>query len=226
MSSAQRTSTKLKTRELDSREIRFVEEYVCGRHADNATKAGIAAGYSQQTAMAYCRSWVRPDGEKPWVYDAVVQRREEIKKKLELSSEDIIREISRIALGNIASFVKLTSSGEPYVDMSDLTYDEMAVLSDLQIEDYVEGRGEDAREVRRIKFKLHDKQRALELLAKISGLLINRTLLGNDPNNPLPGTEDLSRLSPDKLLQLRALHREAAGLPPVDADVDHETDDD
>ena len=44
-----------------------------------------------------------------------------------------------------------------------------AALSEVTVEDYVEGRGEDARQVKRVKFKLHDKQAALVALARHLG---------------------------------------------------------
>jgi hypothetical protein len=44
------------------------------------------------------------------------------------------------------------------------------VLSEVTVEDFVDGRGEDARAVKRVKFKLHDKRAALVDLGRHLGM--------------------------------------------------------
>jgi hypothetical protein len=46
----------------------------------------------------------------------------------------------------------------------------MAAVQEITVEEYVNGRGEDARVVRRTKFKLHDKRAALVDLGRHVGL--------------------------------------------------------
>jgi hypothetical protein len=47
-------------------------------------------------------------------------------------------------------------------------------LIEVTVEDFLDGLGEDAREVRRVKFKLADKIEALELLGKHHRLYVER----------------------------------------------------
>ena len=47
--------------------------------------------------------------------------------------------------------------------------DRRAALEEVQVEHFVEQRGEDARQVRKVKFKLHDEQSALDMLARHLG---------------------------------------------------------
>ena len=44
------------------------------------------------------------------------------------------------------------------------------MLAEVTVEDFVDGRGEDARAVKRVKFKLHDKRAALVDLGRHLGM--------------------------------------------------------
>jgi phage terminase small subunit len=46
----------------------------------------------------------------------------------------------------------------PYKHLQGLDRDRRAALEEVQVEHFVERRGEEARQVRKVKFKLHDKQ--------------------------------------------------------------------
>jgi phage terminase small subunit len=61
----------------------------------------------------------------------------------------------------MADYMKSTPTGDPYLDFSALSRDQTAALSEVTVEDFLDGRGEGARSVRRVKFKLHDKRAAL-----------------------------------------------------------------
>src|SRR6202040_623994 len=50
--------------------------------------------------------------------------------------------------------------------------------SEITVEDYKDGRGEDARDVRRVKLKLHGKKSALVDMGREIGMFINRTEQG------------------------------------------------
>jgi hypothetical protein len=51
------------------------------------------------------------------------------------------------------------------------TRDQLAALNSLDVEEYTEGRGNEARSVKRIKIKLSNKRQALMDLAKIARML-------------------------------------------------------
>ena len=56
------------------------------------------------------------------------------------------------------------------VDLSTLTRDQAAAIQEVTIEDYRDGRGADARDVRRVKVKLLDKRAALAEMGKHLGM--------------------------------------------------------
>jgi hypothetical protein len=60
------------------------------------------------------------------------------------------------------------------LDFSRLTRDQAAALVEVTVEHFMDGHGENAREVRRIRFKLASKIDALELLGKHHRLYVER----------------------------------------------------
>jgi phage terminase small subunit len=205
---------------LDAREHLFVEHYVCGgpRERANAYRAARAAGYPHTTAETYSAMWVRPGSEKdqkPWVYEAILARRAELAAKEGITPEWIKEQLVILAKG--ARVNKVTPAGDPYIDLSDATHDELSTLKSTQVEEYMEGRGEDARVVKKIKVETYDRLSAVKELAKIHGLgTTSKVVHSNDPNNPMPGPVqqyDLNLLSLEEKEQLVALLRKAT--PPI-----------
>ena len=70
----------------------------------------------------------------------------------------------------MADYMKVGPGGDPYLDFSALTRDQTAALHEVTVEDYVDGRGDDARDVKRVRFKLYDKRAALVDLGRHLGL--------------------------------------------------------
>lgn len=140
-----------------------------------------------------------------------------------IDKEWVIREMGKLAKSSAASFVRTTSNGDPYIDISDMTHDEMAALAEVQVEEYKEGRGDDAREVKRIKVKNYDKRAAVEGLGKMLGIA-TKVMHSNDPENPMPGgggvAYDITKLTEAEAIQLMTLLQKAAPdvqAPPVAA---------
>lgn len=150
---------------LTPKQAAFVGYYL-GPAKGNATKAAELAGYSKKTARVI-------GGEnllKPAISDAIAERQERLASELELSQENIARELALIGFSNMLDYVRISTEGEPYVDLSELTRDQAAALSEATVDDYLEGRGDEAREVRRVRIKLGDKRHALMDLARLLGL--------------------------------------------------------
>src|SRR5271166_1727765 len=91
-------------------------------------------------------------------------------ERTRLTGDMVVDELRKIGFANMADYMKSTPEGDPYPDFSALTPAQTAALSEVTVEDYVEGRGEDARQVKRVKFKLHDKQASLVALARHLGM--------------------------------------------------------
>jgi phage terminase small subunit len=56
--------------------------------------------------------------------------------------------------------------------------DQLRALQEITVEDYLDGQGQNARQVRRTKFKLADKQGAIERLNKMFGWIVDKSEVG------------------------------------------------
>jgi len=75
--------------------------------------------------------------------------------------------------------------GDPYLDFSKLTRDQAAALAEVTVEDFKDGRGEDARNVRKVRFKLADKKGALVDLGRHFGLFREKVELSGRDGGPV-----------------------------------------
>ena len=67
-------------------------------------------------------------------------------------------------------FVTVQNDGYAYIDLSRLTRGQAAALSEVQVNEYTDGHGKDARDVKRVKVKLADKRMALVDCGKHLGM--------------------------------------------------------
>lgn len=91
-----------------------------------------------------------------------------------MTGREVLEELSKLGRANMADYMRVGPDGDPVLNFAELTRDQAAALVEVTVEDFLDGRGEDAREVRRVKFKLADKRGALNLLAKHLGLFKER----------------------------------------------------
>ena len=140
--------------DLTPKQERFCEEYLVDL---NASAAARRAGYA--------RSGASVEGVRLLANANVAARITEIRKersaKVQVDAERVLRELCLLGFSNMADFVRVQEDGSFYTDFSMLTRDQAAAIHELSVEEYVEGRGEDARNVKRTKFKLADKKGAL-----------------------------------------------------------------
>jgi len=141
-------------RKLTDRQDRFVKEYLVDL---NATKAAKRAGYSKRTAVQKAQA--------------------ERGKRTEIEADAVVRELGKIGFANMLDYLTIGKDGDPYVDLSDLTREQAAAIGEVTVEDFTEGRGEDKRDVRRVKFKLSDKRGALVDLGRHLGMFNDKSTL-------------------------------------------------
>lgn len=161
--------------DLTPKQRRFVEEYLVDF---NATGAAIRAGYSAKSASSIGYENLR----KPQIQAAIRETRDRLTQRAEITVERVLRELGLLGFSNMADYVRVTPDGDPYVDLSRLTREQFAAVQETTVEDFTEGRGDDARQVRRVRIKLASKDAALEKLGKYLGLF-------SDTPPPPPGAE-------------------------------------
>jgi hypothetical protein len=84
--------------------------------------------------------------------------------------DDAIAELTKLGFANMLDYMRIGEDGDPFVDLSALTRAKAAGLIEFTCEDFKDGRGEDARDVRRVKIKMTDKVRPLtEIIKHLKG---------------------------------------------------------
>lgn len=130
----------------------------------NATQAAIRAGYSPKTAKLTGHRLITDDN----VQRLIEEKRAAASKRVQVTLDDILLEYKRIAFSGMSKFVRINDEGEPEVDLSRCTPEDLDLLAETQIEAFTENDG--ARQVRRVKIKTLDRLKALETLGKHLGL--------------------------------------------------------
>ncbi len=146
---------------LTPKQKRFVEEYLADKEL-NATKAAINAGYSEKTARQQgARLLTNVD-----IQNAIQEAQNKRSERVEITQDDVLKELIKLGFSNMLDYVQVSSDGLAYVDLSTLTREQAAAIQEITVDEYTEGKGEGARDVKKVKVKLADKKSALELIGK------------------------------------------------------------
>jgi phage terminase small subunit len=86
--------------------------------------------------------------------------------KLDLSADKVLGELMRLGFANIADYIRIDDDGNATVDLSDLSRDEAAAISEITVEEVVG--------VKRTKIKLVDKGQNLERLGRYLKLFTDK----------------------------------------------------
>lgn len=108
------------------------------------------------------------------VAQRVAELQQAAAKRHDITVDKIVRELALIGFANMMDYMRTQEDGSAYVDFSSLTRDQAAAIGEVTSEVYMDGAGEDAKPVKRTKFKLSDKRAALVDLGKHLGMFIER----------------------------------------------------
>lgn len=140
---------------LTPKQQRFCEEYVIDF---NATRSAIASGYSPKTA----KSIASENLSKPYIQAYISEVQKDLSKLSGVTALRNILELKKLAYSSVASFKEDWMTEREF---SELTEDQKACFSEITHQTKTfEGSTEEI-----VKFKLHDKQRAIEILNKMLG---------------------------------------------------------
>ena len=139
------------------RRTRFIKEYLLDH---NATRAAIAAGYSEKTAGSQGNRLLKNAD----VAKAIDLENEKLNAKLDISVERVAAEYARLAFFDPRKFFRDDGSLKP---ISELDEDSARAIAGMDVNELFEGNGEDRSQVGYCKkVKLADKVRALEGLGR------------------------------------------------------------
>ena len=185
-------------KKLTPKQAAFVREYLIDL---NSAAAARRAGYSDSTAKEIGHENLT----KPHIAAAIQEAMDTRAERTEITADRVLEEVAKLAFSSIGDYYRISDEGEPIIDLSDLTRDQMAALTELQVEDYREGRGDNSRDVRRIRIKLADKKASLELLGKHLKLFTDKIDVTSGGKELKSLTEERSRLedlTPEQLVAL------------------------
>lgn len=165
---------------LTDRQAMFVREYLVDL---NGSQAAIRAGYSPRTANRQASRLL----SNADIAEAIAEAKKERADRVEITAQMVLRELGKIAFANMQDFMRVGENGDPFVDLSNLTRDQAAALGEFTVEDFTDGRGEDARDVRRVKIKLNDKRAALVDIGRHLGMFTDKHEHSGPGGKPLAG---------------------------------------
>ncbi len=127
-----------------------------------------AAGYAESTATNFQVSVF----QHPAVVAEIARRRKKLAKKHELTQDWIIERYMQLADAGktLAKFKKVQEDGTLMWDFTEATEEDLALVSELGVDFYTEGRGPGAIDVKKFKIKTPDVQAALTALSRHLGL--------------------------------------------------------
>ena len=150
-----------------AKQQRFIEEYPINF---NGTQAAIRAKFSKKTAAQQATRLLK----NVHIQAAIQKRVGKLTAKADVTVERILAELSKIGFANLGDYFRISKEGEPFIDLSKITEEQSAALQEITVEDFLDGRGDNSRDVRRIKIKMLDKCPALDKLGKYLGMFIER----------------------------------------------------
>lgn len=147
-------------RVLNEREQLFVQEYPVDL---NGTQAAIRAGYSERSAgVTASRLLTRAN-----VQVAIAESFKARSVRTEITQDRVLKELAILAFSDMGIYAKWGATGVTLVASDELPGDATRAVAEVS-EHITEGGST-------LKFKLHDKRGALELLMKHLGMLIDRS---------------------------------------------------
>ena len=168
------------------RQEKFAQELAKGKKPSDAYGA---AGYVRSASGAYRLR------NLPHVAARIEELLERAALRAEVTAEKVLRELALIGFANMQDYARIGADGDPYLDFSGLTRDQAAAIVEMIVEDFKDGRGKDARDVRRVRVKLADKKGALVDIGRHLGMFRDRTVLENPDGSAVePGPVVIFRL--------------------------------
>ena len=152
---------------LTDRQRRFVEEYLVDL---NARQAAVRAGYTARGARTTGPRLLKD----PEIAAAVAEAQAERGRRTGITADRVLQELALLGFANMLDYMTVQPDGTAYVDLAALDRPQAAAIQEVVVDEYKEGRGAVARDVKRVRVKLADKRGALDLLGKHLGLFKER----------------------------------------------------
>ena len=153
---------------------RFCDEYVIDFNGTRAYKAAYPNCKKDETAKAAASRLLTNVN----VIQYIQEQKEELKEKINITKEQVINQIARIAFGDIR---KLYNENGGLKNIQDLDDDAAAIVAGIETTEEFDGYGEDREQIGYTKkVKIASKDRALEMLGKYFGIFKEKVEIDSD----------------------------------------------
>jgi phage terminase small subunit len=162
---------------LNDNQKRFVEEYLVDL---NATQAAIRAGYSERTGYSQGQRLLK----NVEIQSAIQKAMNERSERTEITQDRVLQELAKVGFANIKDYLSFKTAlttvgyddkGQRIVDYAHIVElkdsDEIdgAVISEVSLKDGA------------LKFKLHDKMKALQDIGRHLGMFTDNVKINFNP---------------------------------------------
>lgn len=145
---------------LNEKQKRFCDVYIINF---NATKAAVEAGYSEATAYSIGHELLKKPEIREYIQTLLDLRAE----RTRVTQEKVVRELARIAFADPRDYLDFGFNGVELKESGFLTVDQAAAISEIKEKRTAQGVA--------VEIKFHNKNNALEQLAKHLGSFIERS---------------------------------------------------
>ena len=187
---------------LSDKQLAVIEAYF--ENGWDKEKAMLTAGYSPNTSATNTQSvFSRPD-----VIAEIAAKKARREQVSDINTEWVMQRFARLAMAgeSLAKYKKVQPDGSLAWDFTGATQEDLAVITELGVDYYTEGRGKDGIEVKKFRVKVPDMQAALVAIARHLGAF----------NDSLEVTGDVSA----KIAAGRARARARDNADPKESDPD------
>ena len=170
------TPKKGKVVEMTEAQKRFCDEYLLDFNATRAYRSAYPKCKTDESARrAGSRLLTNVDIQK-----YLQEQKEELKEKINVTKEQVINQMVRIAFGDIR---KLYNENGGMKNIQDLDADTATILTGIETTEEFDGYGEDREQIGYTKkVKIADKTKALDMLGKYFGIFKEKVEI--DSNKP------------------------------------------
>lgn len=158
---AKKSAKEKSARGLNSKQRLFAAEF-CKDF--NATQAAIRAGYSERSAYSIGHDLLK----KPELAALIATTQEQLLKEAGVDAFRVLREVARVAFGDLRDVVRWDEEGNVFFTASDeISEDAAATLSEIShVLTIIPQKNAEPIERRQLKVKRYDKMTALKLLVE------------------------------------------------------------
>ena len=148
---------------LTPRQKLFVNEYILDMNGSRAYKAAKYRVLSDESALASASRMLRNVKVQAAIHDLLKTKF----SKFEITSDRVLREITKVAFSSIWDYLKRHADGSFSVDLSATSRDQAAALQDVSVTGSEDGKT--------FRVKMHSKLNALEMLGRYLKLFSDTT---------------------------------------------------